>query len=192
MMRNCYECDIEYPKYRSRPSSDGEFRCKRCNRIRRCLKYDTSNKGKLLNTERRKKNTLSARKRASQWAKENPKRRKEIEKKYALSDKGLVAGLRRSTKHYWADPEYQRKKAVARIHGVTPDFISELRKRQPICQLCGTSNNLTVDHMNPVSNGGRAVDGNIQSLCGPCNSWKSDKLFLADGSGYLVGESYGG
>lgn len=190
-MRNCYGCNIEYPKYRSRPSSDGKFRCKRCNRIRRSLKYDTSNKGKLLNTERRKENVVSARKRATQWAKENPDRRKEIESKYRSSEKGLASGIRRTMKHYWADPEFQRKKAVARIHGVTPDFITDLRKRQPVCQLCGTSNDLTVDHMNPVSNGGKAIEGNVQSLCGRCNSWKCDRLFLADGSGYLVGETYG-
>ncbi len=187
MMRNCYKCKIEYPKYRSRPSKDGQFRCKSCNKKLRSLKYDHSTKGTKVSQLWREQHKDEAIKRATQWAKENPERRKEIEKKYALSEKGKAANIKTTMKHYWADPEFQRKKAVARIHGVTPDFITDLRKRQPVCQLCGTSNDLTVDHMNPVSNGGKAIEGNVQSLCGPCNSWKSNKLFLANGSGYIVG-----
>jgi len=185
-MRNCYRCGIEYPKYRSRPSNDGKFRCRPCNIELRSIRYEQSTKGKKTTLKWREQHRDEAKKRAKKWAEENPERRKEIEKKYAKSYKGLAAGLRRSTKHYWLDPEFQRKKAIARNHRVTPDFITELRKRQPICQLCGTNSSLTVDHMNPVSNGGKAIESNIQSLCGPCNSWKSNKLFLANGSGYIV------
>lgn len=186
-MRNCYDCGIEYLKHRSRPSKDGEFRCKKCNIRNRNKKYNTSDKGKRVNVAYRKRNSVRIVKRVTQWAEENPDRRKEIERKYRQTEKGKESAQRRDKKHYWADPEYQRMKAIARNHGTTPDFIKDLRNRQPLCQLCGVDKNLTIDHMNPVNNGGKATKENIQSLCGPCNSWKSDNLFLADGSGYLVG-----
>ena len=190
-MRNCYDCGIAYPRHKSRPSKDGEFRCKKCNIRNRNKKYSTSNKGKTNGIAYRQKNSEHAVERATLWAKENPERRQEIEYKYRQSEKGRVSQAKRGAKHYWADPEYKRKKAIARHHGTTPDFIEELRDRQPFCQLCGETKRLTLDHMNPVNNGGKATRENIQSLCGPCNSWKSDNLFLANGGGYLVGESYG-
>lgn len=37
------------------------------------------------------------------------------------------------------------------------------------------SQNLTVDHINPVSKGGTDHDGNLQLLCGHCNSLKGDR-----------------
>jgi 5-methylcytosine-specific restriction endonuclease McrA len=43
------------------------------------------------------------------------------------------------------------------------------------CLSCGKRWNLTADHVIPVSKGGTSDIGNIQPLCGPCNSIKSDK-----------------
>jgi len=187
MIIKCSACNVEYKRQIAKPCNDGMFRCKRCSNKFRNRKYAKTDNAKATTLKWREQHRDEATQRSTQWIKENPKRRKEIEAKYRVSEKGKTSAIKRTMKHYWADPEFQRKKAIARIHGVTPDFITELRKRQPVCQLCGTSNDLTVDHMNPVSNGGKAIEGNVQSLCGPCNSWKSNKLFLADGSGYMVG-----
>ena len=180
------ECNLNYKTKRLRPCKDGQFRCKPCSNKIRQDRYASSEKGKQvikLKTQRDSKKNIE---RATKWAKENPERRKEIAKKYSTSDKGKAANIRRSRKHYWADPEYQRQKAIARMHGVTPKFIQELNKEQPNCQLCGGKEKLTVDHMHPVSRGGKAVKDNIQALCASCNSWKQDKIFLAGNSGYLV------
>ena len=158
---------------------DGNHRCKKC-------RQKLSDKKRYWLTERDRRI-----KQATLWNKNNTIVRKKINsknyKKTYSTEEGKERLLNRFRVRYWLDPEYYRKKAIAQAHGVTPDFITELRKRQPVCQLCGTSNDLTVDHMNPVSNGGKAIEGNVQSLCGPCNSWKSNKLFLANGSGYIVG-----
>ena len=47
------------------------------------------------------------------------------------------------------------------------------------CQYCGTSVDrkvATLDHVLPVSKGGKTTWENCVTACGPCNSHKSDKL----------------
>jgi hypothetical protein len=44
-----------------------------------------------------------------------------------------------------------------------------------ICQRCGSKKCLTVDHIIPVSKGGRTYHDNLQTLCRSCNSSKGAK-----------------
>ena len=41
------------------------------------------------------------------------------------------------------------------------------------CARCGTTENLTLDHIVPVCYGGKSVKSNAQTLCGSCNNWKA-------------------
>lgn len=43
------------------------------------------------------------------------------------------------------------------------------------CAYCGTDKDLTVDHIKPLSQGGGNNWGNLQTLCGTCNTKKSVK-----------------
>jgi 5-methylcytosine-specific restriction endonuclease McrA len=43
------------------------------------------------------------------------------------------------------------------------------------CNFCGTEEELCVDHMTPLSRGGTNTLDNLQILCRPCNSSKSNK-----------------
>lgn len=45
-----------------------------------------------------------------------------------------------------------------------------------ICVSCGTSENLTIDHIKPVSKGGANCLKNYQALCRSCNSSKGNKI----------------
>ena len=44
------------------------------------------------------------------------------------------------------------------------------------CQYCGSSSNLTVDHVIPRSKGGSSSWENIVASCAPCNRRKGDRL----------------
>jgi 5-methylcytosine-specific restriction endonuclease McrA len=51
-----------------------------------------------------------------------------------------------------------------------------LRNLQPNCVVCGSEDNLCVDHVFPFSKGGKLIPGNAVNLCRSCNSFKNDKL----------------
>lgn len=56
------------------------------------------------------------------------------------------------------------------------NFNSSQRKKwiDTKCAYCGTTKNLTLDHIIPVCAGGKATRKNAQTLCGPCNNWKAE------------------
>lgn len=43
-----------------------------------------------------------------------------------------------------------------------------------VCQICHTADNLSFDHIIPVSQGGLTVRENLAILCKPCNELKAD------------------
>jgi 5-methylcytosine-specific restriction endonuclease McrA len=50
-----------------------------------------------------------------------------------------------------------------------------LRQEQPWCSACGKTTDLTVDHIQPLADGGLTVRSNLQVLCRGCNSSKADR-----------------
>lgn len=46
------------------------------------------------------------------------------------------------------------------------------------CQYCGERRELTIDHVQPVSRGGRHAWDNVVAACGPCNCRKGDTVGL--------------
>lgn len=45
-----------------------------------------------------------------------------------------------------------------------------------VCRICGTAENLSVDHIHPERYGGTLDPDNLQTLCRPCNSRKGSKV----------------
>lgn len=72
------------------------------------------------------------------------------------------------------DPETARKPRGERKQRRT-NFTAKQRREWlgTSCARCGTAENLTLDHVNPVCAGGQSVRENAQTLCGPCNNWKA-------------------
>ena len=44
------------------------------------------------------------------------------------------------------------------------------------CCYCGSVHNLEIDHIIPISKGGREDEGNMQVLCRKCNATKSNSI----------------
>lgn len=156
----CVECNDEFEKKRPTSCRDGMHRCAKCQDNIKSLKYRLTPKGKI-------------------------NHRKTIAR-YRKTEKGRKVRRASFRKHRARNLEWYRLKSRAWNHGLKAKDLVKLFCDQPICQICGTSKHLSVDHMIPQSRGGTNDKNNLQALCLNCNVFKGDKVFLADGSGYLV------
>lgn len=55
------------------------------------------------------------------------------------------------------------------------------RRDHHTCQYCGTTKNLTLDHVIPRSKGGTHTWDNVVTACAKCNGTKSDRLLQETG-----------
>ena len=71
------------------------------------------------------------------------------------------------------------RRAKKRENGV---FLITDQERQRLlsspCAECGSTEKIQIDHIIPISRGGRHSIGNLQSLCASCNMAKSDMLLV--------------
>jgi 5-methylcytosine-specific restriction endonuclease McrA len=161
----CNDCDTSFEKKRPMTCRDGKHRCTKCQNALKSKKYQQTSKGK-------------------------EACRRSV-KKFRKTDAGHAMRNRWQRRYYWKTVEWQRMKKRAYQHGLKARDLLELFDKQSVCQMCNSVDNLSIDHMHPQHRGGDSNLENLQALCLSCNVWKSNKLFLANGSGYLVGDSYG-
>lgn len=58
---------------------------------------------------------------------------------------------------------------VSPYRGVLGQIRDKIFERDQVCLKCGTSKNLTIDHVVPISKGGTNDLDNLQTLCRKCN-----------------------
>ena len=74
------------------------------------------------------------------------------------------------------NPEWNKLKKLANSHGCLPVLLLHVEFRDNYeCQSCDTNEDLTFDHILPVSKGGQTTFDNLQLLCRSCNSAKGAK-----------------
>ena len=88
----------------------------------------------------------------------------------------------RGRRYQEQNPEYkrmseQRRRARKLGNGVFDITRKDMERilRGP-CAACGSNDTITLDHVVPISRGGRHSVGNLQPLCRPCNSSKGARL----------------
>lgn len=89
---------------------------------------------------------------------------------------------------YMFDDEYReqekircharRDKVDAKCTLTTPQWYDACSAFQNKCAYCGSSRNLTMDHVVPISNGGLTEACNILPVCSSCNSSKQNREFI--------------
>jgi hypothetical protein len=86
---------------------------------------------------------------------------------------GFHAGIMPYVLEELIDRYYKRKKFNRYIR---PELKKKvLAKYEHTCVKCGSKDNLTIDHIIPVVEGGKNEFPNLQVLCKPCNSSKGKK-----------------
>jgi 5-methylcytosine-specific restriction endonuclease McrA len=69
-----------------------------------------------------------------------------------------------------------RAKEVLGVRTPVPRGLRELVLSAGRCATCGSKDDLTVDHIMPISKGGTHERTNLQCLCRKCNEDKSDYM----------------
>lgn len=169
-MKTCTGCGLEKPldDFGKRSASrDGKMeRCRDCHNARQRAYWDANrekmnewqNNWRKRNPEKRQAQRLRYNRTyreqnivvAREWAKNNPEKRAKIKTAYrARKHSETFYILDREIKHLKASP----------------------------CAVCGSQGPVDIDHIVPLSKGGRHSVGNLQPLCRSCNTSKSDKFF---------------
>lgn len=119
--------------------------------------------------------------RAARYASKHIQERRELARAYRQTPKGVI--VHRVT---------ERKRRQEKRAGGTLDnaaFYAKCADLQWHCQICGkelTIENVTIDHIVPISKGGTNAIENLQPLCMRCNNIKSDKpMSVVVGSQFL-------
>jgi 5-methylcytosine-specific restriction endonuclease McrA len=184
-MPNCIGCGVTDKKLSK--NKDGKTRCAKCANAWRNREYRKRH-GRLIYERNREKIIENA----AKWNRENPEKRKKITKRYEKAHKKerTEAAKDYQRERYHSDPEYRKWR---KIHSASHSgsnlaaYIDDCLIAHPYCAICASTDDLTVDHLVPIAKGGKAAKDNVQTLCRSCNSFKQDKIFLADNQGFLVG-----
>lgn len=176
----CKECKLDKTLesfYRHAQTRDRLFaKCKECSRKQ--INNTGNKKLKLARTlEWQKKNPKIVLEIAARWRKNNP------EKLHQYYVRNKARFLERAK----ADPLYLQKRNVrwhtrrARIIGnggkhTVKEWVELKDRFGNKCAICNLVKKLTKDHIIPISKGGSNNIGNMQPLCGSCNTRKYNKI----------------
>lgn len=119
------------------------------------------------NKDYKRRNAEKHLRQVSDWQRKNPERVKKAKARYKANNRVKLLA------------DTQKRRARRNGNGVYAVSKKESdRLYASPCVACGTRHNITVDHIVPIARGGHHSIGNLQPLCGSCNSSKKDQLMI--------------
>ena len=169
-MKKCTKCQIDKPLseyYKRQENIDGHHnKCISCWKLRNKKWYAENRTSKL---EKSKVYRQPRRKQANEYGKIY--RLNNAEK---VKQDNLV--WRKNNPEKVRELEHRRRARIKQNgeYKIRQSFLIKLYNSP--CVGCGSTKNITQDHVVPIARGGRHSEGNLQPLCSRCNSSKKDKL----------------
>lgn len=154
--------------YKDKSMKDGrKSRCKECfESYRNAVHVKERNKayakGYMRDYMAAYRKTPRAIERYNRWI--ESEERKEYIKDYNASRRGKLIQKTSSLNHS------AKKRGANEV--VTAEEVDKLFELYPSCLCCGGTSNIGIDHIIPLSRGGRNIFDNLQVLCSPCNMRK--------------------
>lgn len=173
-MKKCTNCQVfKEPTefYKDKKNKDGLARqCKVCVKERAKAHYRANRESRI--------------NRASVWTKNNREKTREYARRHYASHRDTLVIEKRIRSSQWAkdNPDKARMKVAlrrARMLAVESQNVAAwldlLEFYGAVCAKCGATDNLTLDHVVPITLGGGHLTFNFQILCKPCNSQKGNR-----------------
>lgn len=200
-MKNCTYCDDLFKETHFNQKLCSP-ECKSKSRADVLKRYDKSEKGKIsrdrwVKSERCKANekryasTPKARRaavlRITRYLKKYPyarERKRARDRLYGKTEKGRAVNAAATLKYRKTEAgkiirllTNHRRREIVRNGNVFPkEWTDRLLQYNGCCAFCGSSESIEVDHIIPLSRGGKHCIENVQPLCRSCNAKKSDKI----------------
>jgi len=142
--------------------------CKECSNKRNAISRSKNKKYySIHNKEWRKKNAEWNRERKRKWNAENYEEKiKPYQQQYRLTHR---------EEKYSSNRKYRNLKLSCEGSHTEVEWLALLKYYENQCLSCGSKENLSRDHIIPLSKRGSDYIENIQPLCRSCNSKKKDK-----------------
>jgi 5-methylcytosine-specific restriction endonuclease McrA len=186
--RTCQRCGREY-----QPTSSTQKYCTDCHplveatQIRaRVAKYRRENREKVnqRHAKYRRENVEKVKQALAKWARENPEKRRASkalrfsanpEKHRASDAKWRKANVEKIA--VWASKRRAAKYANTPLNEMltSTEWLAILAEANGHCHYCGREAKLTLDHVIPLSKGGKHSKDNVVPACLHCNESKKDK-----------------
>jgi 5-methylcytosine-specific restriction endonuclease McrA len=175
-MKRCPKCDInkqlsEFGKHKQ--TKDGlKNYCRKCNNAS-AKAYQDSNREKVRKTNREySRNNKDANKaRSKAWYESNKDKALENSKKWQQENRDKTNNYKLANRH--------KRRAMIKESGVylvTGRDLSKIRRQS--CVYCGSKDDITIEHIIPITRGGTHSIGNLTSACRSCNFSKSGKFIM--------------
>ena len=175
----CNKCGFDKDKSEFRKYRHDCIECEK--KTHREWSSKNADKIKEYNAKKYYANQEASVERVKEWAKKNPEKVKEKNKKnyYKNIEKNLATVRRWFQNNKDKKQEYHRthRAKLKEVGGVftAEDWKDVLQEQGNKCLCCGETEDLTHDHVVPITKGGSNTKENAQVLCRRCNCKKGTK-----------------